>query len=493
MKNTSIKKNIVYNTIYQILTLIIPLITAPYVSRVIGAGGVGTYSYTLSIQTYFSLFAALGTATYGTREIARNRNDKYKRSKIFWEIELLTIFTSLICLIIWIVFVSQVENYKIYFAILTLNLFNTMFDISWFYGGLEQFKYTIIQNSIFKILGVFLIFLLVKNSGDLIIYISIMSITTLLGTMTMWLYLPKFLIKVNCKELKITKHFKETWIYFVPTIATSIYNVLDKTLLGLITKDQNENGYYEQATKIINMMCTLTFTSLNMVLGSRISYLFTKNNKEEIKEKINISMNYILFMGVGICFGLLSVSDKFVPLFFGEGYEKTIVLIKMLIPIIVIIGISNCLGSQYYNPAGLRSKSAKFIIIGSIINLILNMLLIPKFKSYGATVATIIAETTISILYLKNCNKYFLFSKLVTISWKKIVSGILMFIGIYFINYVKINNCILILIQVIIGIFIYIGSLAILKDSFWIELYNNQLKPIAIKYIKERRKENGKI
>lgn len=493
MKNTSIKKNIVYNTIYQILTLIIPLITAPYISRVIGASGVGTYSYTLSIQTYFSLFAALGTVTYGTREIARNRNDKYQRSKIFWEIELLTVFTSMICLIIWILFISHIEDYKIYFVILTLNLFNTMFDISWFFGGLEQFKYTIIQNSIFKILGVFLIFLLVKSPNDLIMYISIMSITTLLGTMTMWMYLPKFLVKINAKELKIIRHFKETWIYFVPTIATSIYNVLDKTLLGLITKDQNENGYYEQATKIINMMCTLTFTSLNMVLGSRISYLFTQDNKDEIKEKINISMNYILFMGVGICFGLLAVSDKFVPLFFGDGYEKTIILIKMLSPIIVIIGISNCLGSQYYNPAGLRAKSAKFIIVGSIINLILNIILIPHFKSYGATVATIIAETTISVLYLKNCNKYFLFSRLVSISWKKIVAGISMFIGIYFINYIKINSCILIFAQVIIGIFIYISCLTVLKDSFWIELYNNQLKPIVIKYINERSKKNEGI
>ena len=119
--------------------------------------------------------------------------------------------------------------------------------------------------------------------------------------------------------------------------------------------------------------------------------------------------------------------------------------------------------------------------------------MIPHFKSYGATVATIIAETTISVLYLKNCNKYFLFSRLVSISWKKIVAGISMFIGIYFINYIKINSCILIFAQVIIGIFIYISCLTVLKDSFWIELYNNQLKPIVIKYINERSKKNEGI
>ena len=490
MKKTSIKRNIIYNTLYQILTLIVPFITAPYVSRVIGSTGVGVYSYTLSIQAYFSLFAALGTVSYGTREIARNRNNEYERSKLFWEIEILTIFTSCICLIIWGIFIVLTSKYKIIYCILTMNLLNTMLDISWFYSGLEQFKYTIIQNSIFKILGVILLFVLVKTSNDLLLYIAIMSLTTLLGTASMWIYLPKFLKKVKVKELKVYRHFKETLVYFVPAIATSIYTVLDKTLIGVITKDANENGYYEQATKIINMAQAVTITALNTVLGSRISYLFVENKKEEILKKIDTSINYVLFMGIGIVFGLISVADKFVPLFFGTGYDEVVTLIKILSPLVIIIGISNCLGAQYYNPAGLRSKSAKFLIVGACVNLVLNLLFIPKLGSIGAAIATIIAELTISVLYIKNCDGYFTVKQLIRFSWKKIIAGVIMFIGISYIRYIHVNDFCMIISQIFIGIVIYLTVLIMLKDSFLFELYQKQIKVKIKKFLARKlRKE----
>ena len=476
MKKVSIKKNLILSTFYQILTLIIPFITAPYISRVIGSTGVGIYSFTTSIQTYFSMFAALGTVSYGAREIARFRDDEQKRSKLFWEIELLTILTSGICLIAWAILIGLSQEYKIYYIILTMNLFNTMFDISWFYTGLEQFKYTVTQNSIFKILGVILLFIFVKDSNDLSLYIGIMSLTTLLGTMSMWIYLPKFIKKVDFKQLKILVHFKETLVYFVPTIATSIYTVLDKTLIGTITKDANENGYYEQATKIINMTKTLTFTSLNSVLGSRMSYLFEEKKYDEIHKKMDTSMNYIFFMGFAIMFGLLAISDRFVPLFFGQGYEKVIYLIKILSPLVIIIGVSNCLGSQYYTPAGLRSKSAKFILAGSCINLILNLILIPKWWSYGACFATIIAELTISVLYLKYCDGYLYIKKLIKFSWKKNLAGLIMFIIIFGFKFLDLNDFIVILLQIITGSSIYIISLICLKDKFLIEIYENQIK-----------------
>lgn len=487
MKTVSIKKNIIINTFYQILTMIIPFVTAPYIARVIGPKGVGVYSFTTSIQTYFSMFAALGTVSYGARLIARARDNEEERSKYFWEIEVLTILTSIICLIGWGMLIYFCKEYKIYYLILTMNLLNTMFDISWFYTGLEQFKYTVTQNSIFKILGVILLFIFVKDSSDLGIYMTIMSLTTLLGTMSMWLYLPKFLKKINFKDIKIKYHFKETFIYFIPTIATSIYTVLDKTLIGIITNSEEENGYYEQATKIINMTKALTFTAVNSVVGSRISYLFVNNEIDEIKEKIHTSINYIFFMGFGIMFGLIGVASNFVPLFFGTGYDSVINLIRILSPIVIIIGISNCLGSQYYNPAGLRAQSAKYIIVGSITNLFLNLLFIPKFSSYGAAIATIIAETVISILYLKNCNNFVNTQNLLQYSWKKIIAGIIMLIIIFLTGIIKINSKMLILmLQVIFGFTTYIVILMLLKDDF-INFAISKLQNMKIiKMIKKR-------
>ena len=458
MKQPSLKKNFVLNTIYQILIIVIPFISMPYISRVLGAGGVGTYSYTYSIQTYFAMFAALGTVTYGTREIARVRENEEERSRLFWEIELLTVLTSLACLILWGIWILFNHEYRMCYVILTINIIAVIFDISWFYAGMEQFEYIVRQNTIFKVLGLISLFVFVKHESDLYLYIAIMAASTLLGNMTMWLYLGRFLKKVNVKEFNLKRHFKETLIYFVPTIATSIYSVLDKTLIGAITKDANENGYYEQATNIVNAAKVVSFVAINGVMESRSSFLFAQGKTDRVKSMIEDSMNYILFMGFGLIFGLVGVADEFVPWFFGPGFYKVPVLIKMLSPVIVIIGVSHCLGSQYYTPSGRRAQSAKFIITGSVINLVLNLILIPKFWSYGAVIASVIAECVITFLYTRNCDGYLRLSQLVKIGWKKLLAGIIMAVVLIIIH---INM----FIEIIIGIALYIICLVILRDS----------------------------
>lgn len=465
MNTPSIKKNIIISTFYQILSVITPLITAPYISRIIGPRGIGAYSYTSSIQLYFSLFAALGTADYGMREIARVRLNKKERSEVFFEIELVSVLTSLAMLILWFIFVGFQKEYKVMYLILTLNLFNTMLDISWFFDGLEQFQYTVTKNAIVRIIGVILILLFIKSPKDINLYVLIMVGSTLLGTMTMWLSLPKFVIKTRIDISSLKRHFHETMVYFIPTIATSIYTSMDKTLIGLITHSDTENAYYEQATKIINLIKGVTFTAVNSVLGARISFLFAKKKYGEIKTRLQDSINYILLIGVGVGFGLLSISDTFVPVFFGAGWEKVVLILKIFSPQVIIIGISNCLGSQYYTPAGLRKQSSIYIIIGAIVNLLLNLILIPYFASAGATVASIIAELSITILYLKYSNGYLNTKYIFTVLWKKIVAGAVMSIVIYILGFVGDLNIIRLLLQFIGGTLTYFAVLVLLKDS----------------------------
>ena len=465
-KTPNIKKNFILSTFYQVLKIITPFITTPYVSRVLEPNRVGIYSYTYAYVTYFTLFAALGTVSYGSREIARNRDDKKAYTKLFWEIELLTIITTCACLIGWGIWILFHEKYRIYYIILTLCLFATLFDISWFYTGLEQFKNIVGVNSFFKILSVVAIFLFVKDTGDLAVYILILSLSMVLGNLSMWIYLPKYLLKLDDKKLQIKRHFKETLIYFIPAVATTIYTVLDKTLIGLITKSEYENGYYEQATKIITMAQSVTFTAINSVLGARISYLFAEEKYDEIHRRIKKSMNYILFMGIGICFGLIAVSDRFVPFFFGPGYDKVALLLKLMSPLIIIIGVSNCLGSQYYSPAGLRSTSAKFIVIGSCVNLVCNLCFIPVINSYGAVVATLIAESTISILYLRFCNGYLTMKIIIKQSWKKIIAGVIMLLVIWAINGIFESNILATVVEVVVGVGVYGSCLLFMKDEF---------------------------
>ena len=486
-REDSVKKNIILSTAYQVLTMIIPLITAPYVSRVLGADGIGIYSYTQSYSMYFALFAALGTVAYGTREIAQHRDNVQERSQLFWEIACLSFVTSLICIALWGVWIAFNTKYKFYYLVWTFSLLGTMFDISWFYAGLEKFRYTLAQNSLFKVLGTIAIFVFVKEKGDLWIYILILSLTVFLASISMWIYLPRFITRVPIKGIRLKHHFKETLVYFIPTIAISIYTILDKTLIGLITHDTSENGNYEQATKIINMAKMLSFAGVNMVLQSRISYLFTGDNKNEIKDRINASMEYILFMGIALTFGIIGVSGKFVPWFFGEGYDKTIILLKLMAPLTVIIGVSNCLGSQYYTPAGLRAKSSKYIVAGSIINLICNLMLIPLFKSEGAVMATLLAETSITVLYMANNNGFYSGKQLGMQLWKKLIAGLLMCAVVLVID-AHINKLFLgLVVEIAAGAFIYIVALIAMKDSF---AYSMMIPAITSTL---KKKDNKKI
>ena len=458
----SLKKNIAISTLYQILLIILPIVTAPYIARVLGPDQSGVYDYTTSIMTYFAMFAALGTASYGVREIARVRDDAAMRSKLFWEIELMTVMTSSVCIL--------TPQYKTIYLVLTMGLLSTMFDISWFFAGMEQFKYTVTKNAACKLIGVILMFLFVKKQEDLLLYVIIIISSTMIGNLSMWLYVPRFVEKVDFRTFTFRKHFHETLIYFVPTVATSVYTVLDRTLIGVITNNKAENGCYHYAMQIVNMMKALTFSSLNMVLGSRLSFLFAEKKYDEIKEKIADSTNYILFMGIGICFGMIGVAKRFVPVFLGAGYDRVVTMLILMSPIVIIIGISNCLGSQYYTPAGYRKLSARYIITGAVVNLLLNLVLIPKFWGYGAIVASLIAEGVITILYLKNCNGYLRVSTIIKDSWKKLIAGLIMLIVIKVLDVIISSDIAALFVEVAVGFTVYLTVVTLLRDSFMTDL-----------------------
>lgn len=462
----SIKKNFIYSTFYQILTLVTPLITSPYISRVLGADGVGIYSYTNSLVTYFTMFAALGVSSYGNREIAQHRDNEKERSRLFWEIELLVISTTCLATIGWLALSVVYKSYSLYLLILTIQVIAVAFDISWFFGGLEQYSYIVVKNTICKLVSVILLFVCVKNRSDVWIYILILAGSTLAGNISTWTCLPKFLVKIEKNELCIKRHYKETLIYFIPTIASSVYTVLDKTMIGLITRSNSINGYYENATKIVNMAKAIAFTSLNSVLGSRISYLFANKKLDEIKSKIAFALDYILFMGIGSSLGIIGIAKQFVPWFFGVDFMATVPMLMMLSPIVVIIGISNCAGSLYYTPAGLRTTSTKFIITGSVINLILNSILIPLFSGYGAIIASITAEWAITVLYVRHSNGFMTTQMIAAKIWKKLIAGIIMLAVIFAVGKDKDASIVLTVMQVIAGVGVYCAMLFIMRDRF---------------------------
>lgn len=462
----SIKKNFILKILYELLAIATPLITAPYVSRILGADGVGIYSYAQSCMTYFTMFAVLGTNNYGMREIARCRNNKEEYSKKFWEIELLTVCTSAICIIAWLVLTVFSGSYKPYFIALIPMIFASMFDISWFYTGHERVGYTVFWNAVCKIAGLICIFTFIKTRNDLVLYIFLNSMILMLGNLSMWIFLPKMLMKIDTRTLNIRHHFKETLVYFIPTIATSIYTVLDKTLIGIITNDSYQNGYYEQATKIINVTKTVCFFALNSVMGARISFLFAEDKIDEIKIRTKNSLSLIMFLSFGAMFGIITIANEFVPLFFGKGYDPVVNLLILMSPLIPIIGISNCIGTHYYAPIGKTKIASYYMIVGSVCNLVLNIAMIPKLGATGAVIGSIGAELIITILFVHFDDDYVTWKDLLSTSWKKLMAGLLMLMGLIITTQITSSTGIVaLIIKTVIGYTIYLTTLFLLKDE----------------------------
>ena len=329
MAGNRLRTNFILNTIAQMLRIITPFITTPYVSRVLGVDNVGIFSYSYSIQSYFCLFAVLGTATYGMREIARNRDNRALVSLSFWEIETMRATAALAALAGWMVVIGVADN-RVIFIILSTYLVASMLDISWLYIGLEMFPFIVARTITIRVLEVVSIFVFVKSASDLPIYCAIMGGGTLIGNITLWLNLHRCVDRVRRSELHPWRHFKETLVYFLPSIATSIYTVLDKTLIGAITSSKYENGIYEQATKVIEIAKAIAFGSLNMVMNPRSSYLYQTGQFEKIKANLKLSTDIMLAISFGFTFGIAVVSDRFVPTFFGSGYDGVILLLKLL-------------------------------------------------------------------------------------------------------------------------------------------------------------------
>lgn len=278
----SVAKNYLYNLFYQILIIIVPLFTTPYLSRVLGAESIGIYSYALSITTYFILLGSLGVAMYGQREIAYVQYNKQKRSKIFFEIVSMRFITLAISLLLFYFSFCAKGDYSVYYRILILEIIANSLDISWFFQGLEEFKKTVVRNTLVKLVSIVCIFTFVKSADDLYKYFLIYVLSTLIGNISMWMYLPKYLKKIKIRELKILQHLKPTVVLFIPQLATQLYTVLDKTMIGSIVSDKSEVGFYEQAQKLVKLLLTIA-TSLGTVMVPRMASTFASRQSRKIK------------------------------------------------------------------------------------------------------------------------------------------------------------------------------------------------------------------
>lgn len=478
----SVKKNYIYNMLYQMLIIILPIITTPYIARTLGATGNGIYSYTISIVTYFILFGSLGMNLYGQREIAYVQNDKEKRSQTFFELLILRIITLSISMLLFYFLFARSGEYSLYYKILLLEMIASILDISWFFQGLEDFKKIVTRNFIIKIISLILIFTLIKDENDVGIYILIYSLSNLFGNLTIWLGLRKYICKPS--KINIKKHIKPMISLFIPQVAIQIYVVLDKTMIGAITGSMTEVGYYEQAQKIVKILLTV-ITSLSTVMMPRIAKSYAEKEFDKIKYYMDKTFKFIYMLSLPLAFGIMAVSNNFVPLFFGEGYEKVPLIMIILSLIVVFISVSGTIGNQFLLSTKRQKEYTISVIGGAITNFILNLILIYKFKSYGAAIATLVAELIVMLIQFIYIRKDINIKDNLLLAKNYLLSSLIMLIVCIIIDKIVIDNLIGIILQVIIGIIVYFGILFIVKDKFFIEIIEQLLAKLKIKKISE--------
>ena len=484
MQKKSIQKNYILNAGYQILLLIVPLVLAPYLSRVLEPDGVGTASFVESVVAYFSLFATMGISTYGQREISYVQDDVDRRSEVFWNTKILGFCTSSLAIAAYVVFALLQRANSTLYLILTLNLVAVFFDITWFFQGLEEFGKTVTRNAVCRILQVAYVFIFVKTKEDLPLYVLGLGLFTALGNLSLWAYLPKYVKKISAEKLRPFRDIKVVWSLFIPTIAIQIYTVLDKTMIGLITDSSFENGYYEQAIKISKMLLAVV-TALGTVMVPRIGHHFSKNDMAGIQKLMYRGYHFVWFLGIPLCFGTIMASGNFVPWFFGDGYEKVVSLLSVTAFLILAIGINNVTGIQYLIPTKRQNIFTFTVIIGACINFCLNMVLIYFFKSIGAAIASVAAETAIAVIQLIIVRKEISPWQVLREGVHYYIAGAVMILVLWPVTRYLSPSILHTAIIVVIGAAVYFVMLLIQRDEFFLSNVSRVLAGL------KRRRSNG--
>lgn len=474
----SVTKNYIYNMAYQILTLITPLITTPYVSRVLGATQIGKYSYTQSIVMYFILVGTIGISMYGQREIAYIQDEVEKRTKVFFEINILRAVTVTLALAVFVYACVFNGKYKLLYAIQVIDIVANMFDISWFFQGIEDFKRTVIRNMFVKLLCVTMIFVFVKKQEDLPLYVLCYSLSLILGNISLWFYIPKYIVKVKLDSKGVLSHLKPSIMLFIPQVAVQVYTVLDRTMLGKLAKESamQQVGYYEQSQKIVKLLITI-ITALGTVMLPRMANVYAKKDTKLLNEYMDKSFKYTYMLGIPLMLGLISVSKNFVPIFYGPGYEMVGTILICISPIIIFIGLSNVVGAQYQIPTNKQFDYTLSVVAGAVVNFLMNLILIPRIGVMGAVLATVVAEFVVLFVHFYCVRKDLSVAKSITCCYKYLIAGIIMFVGAFGVGFTPIdNNLIKVVLQVITGVILYFVPLLLMKEELLAMVIGKVLK-----------------
>lgn len=450
------KVNYIYSVAYSILTTLLPLVTAPYISRVIGANGLGIYNYNYTIVMYCMLFAMLGVGYYGNRAIAKVRDNEEERNTAFSEIYSLQLLTAGLVATFYVIYVLFIvrEN-QLIAGIMMLYVLAPSITVNWFFYGLEMFKITVTRNFVVKLLTVSLIFIFVKQPSDLWKYTLILAMGTFISEGYLIMYVHKYVRYQRPSFRNIIKHLMPNIVLFIPIFAVSIYRSMDKLMLKWIV-DYEEVGFYSNSEKIINI-CVAFISALGQVMLPKMTNLLANGNTEQFNILTRKSIKFSSFLSIAMFYGLLGVAKNFIPLFYGPGYEPCIPLLQLLSVNLMFLAWGSVLRSEFLIPKEQDSIFIKSVLLGVVVNLILNILLIPQLKAIGATIGTISAEVFSLIFILLGIRKELDIKRVAKDALPYFIIGAIMLGSVFLVRRLNLPALYLLLCEIITGVVVYLG------------------------------------
>ena len=489
MKKNSIKLNFIMNVFLTMSSFIFPLITFPYISRVLLPDGTGKVNFATSFVSYFTMLAQLGIPTYGIRACAMVRDDRRKLTQTAQELLIINIIMSIFSYVVFFILLCTIpklrEDRLLYFIVST-NILLTAIGMEWLYKALEQYTYITVRSIIFKIIALIAMFMLVHQKSDYVIYGAISIFAASASNVMNLINVHKFIDLKPLQHYSFKPHLKSIGVFFAMSCATTIYLHLDTIMLKFMTTD-SDVGYYGAATKIKTILVSIV-TALGTVLLPRVSYYIKQNKMEEFRRITAKALNFVFLLAVPMTAYFIVFAREGIYFLSGSEYEGAVMPMRVIMPTLVLIGITNVLGLQILVPMGKEKYVLYSEIAGAVTDLILNALLIPSMKSTGASIGTLVAELVVLIVqYMalyREVNEVFKAIKY----YKICIALICCMLSSVWVLKLQVGSLLKLLFSACISFSIYGLILYLLKEALTIELLNQ----ISMKLFKRRHYDREK-
>ncbi len=491
IKNESLRLNLIFNIIYQVIVVLSPLIITPKLARIFGAEYLGIRSFTFSIVYYFAVFGVLGLDMFGQRQIAIEKNDFERRSKTFWTIfttRFILMFISTSLFVAYFMLFSSSEFERFVYICWLLYLIREMINPIWFLQGIEKYRILSILNIFSQIVYVAFTFIFINSKELLPLYVVFYAGIPLAISLCYFPIVFKYVKYVKPQKQEMIKSIKSSLVYFVPTIATAIYSMIDKTMLGFFDVTKVSTGLYESAEKLVKVALAFSTASFT-IIRTKMSNLYSKNDKPVYDRYCELFISVSMLLCWPIMFGIIGISKDFVPVFFGDGFDEVVGLSYIFSAVIPCLTISGLLQAIYIFPYGLQKTMDLYYVVIVLINIALNGVLIYFFDAVGAIIASITAELILATILLIKARKEIRIKKIFVSSIKYIISaGVMLTVMLLLSAYIDIPMIWKVVLEFFVGVIVYFATNYLLLDRFLIEQTKNIFNKIIniIKYIKNK-------